>query len=173
MSEAGLPDGAAVVREWTSAADAWRKWRHEFALQSRVATDLLLEAARVEPGMRILDLASGGKPLRVVSDQWGSPTCTLSLSETISDLIETERWGVYHATDEGVTNWYDFARTIVKGHTVEVQPIETKDFPRPATRPKYSVLDKTTLIQTIGRELEPWQVSLERYLSMRSERLPV
>jgi len=60
---AGLPDGAAVLREWTSAAGAWRKWRREFALQSRAATELLLEATRVEPGMRILDLASGsGEP---------------------------------------------------------------------------------------------------------------
>lgn len=60
---AGLPDGAAVLREWTSAADVWRKWRREFAMQSRAATRLLLEAALVEPGMRILDLASGsGEP---------------------------------------------------------------------------------------------------------------
>jgi len=64
MGGAGLPDGAAVLREWTSAADAWRKWRREFAMQSRAATRLLLEAALVEPGMRILDLASGsGEPV--------------------------------------------------------------------------------------------------------------
>ena len=63
MGGAGLPDGSAVLREWTSAAGAWRKWRREFAMQSRAATRLLLEAALVEPGMRILDLASGsGEP---------------------------------------------------------------------------------------------------------------
>jgi dTDP-4-dehydrorhamnose reductase len=119
-------------------------------------------------------MAEQGKPLRVVSDQFGTPTCTLSLSEIIADLIETERWGIYHATDAGVTNWFDFAREIVKdvknpqGMPTEVAPIGTQDMPRPATRPKYSVLDKTTLIQTIGRELPSWQESLDRYLKLKA-----
>jgi dTDP-4-dehydrorhamnose reductase len=134
----------------------------------------------------IYGMAEQGKPLRVVADQFGTPTCTLSLSEVIADLIETGRWGIYHATDAGVTNWYEFAREIVKdikgltdlnglkdladlkGMAVEVTPIETKDMPRPATRPKYSVLDKTTLIHTIGRELPTWQESLDRYLKLKA-----
>lgn len=115
-------------------------------------------------------MATERKQLRVVSDQIGTPTCTLTLSEVIADLIVTERWGVYHATDEGVTNWYEFAKEIVKGLDVEVLPIETKDFPRPATRPKYSVLDKTTLITTIGRELTPWQESLKAYLALAASK---
>ena len=116
----------------------------------------------------ILKLAEDGKPLRVVADQFGSPTSTLSLSEVIADLIATERWGIYHATDAGVTSWYEFAREIVKDKVgVEVVPIETKDFPRPATRPKFSALDKTTLIHTIGRELVPWQDALHNYLNLR------
>lgn len=115
----------------------------------------------------ILSMAESKKPLRVVSDQIGTPTCTLSLSETVADLVETGRWGVYHATDEGITNWYEFAKAILKDHAAEIIPIETKDFPRPATRPKYSVLDKTTLVSTIGRELTPWQESLSNYLELR------
>lgn len=114
----------------------------------------------------ISNMASDRKLLRVVSDQWGTPTCTLSLSETIADLIVTERWGVYHASDDGITNWYEFAKAIVHGMDVEVQPIETKDMPRPATRPKYSVMDKTTLIHTIQRELIPWQEALSNYLKL-------
>lgn len=121
----------------------------------------------------ILGMAQEGRTLRVVSDQVGTPTCTLSLSETIADLIPTGRWGVYHASDEGVTNWYEFARAIVGDIDVEIIPIETKDMPRPATRPKYSVLDKTTTIQTIGRELPPWQESLNTYLQLRALRQPV
>jgi dTDP-4-dehydrorhamnose reductase len=121
----------------------------------------------------ILTMAENGKPLRVVSDQWGTPTCTLTLSEAIADLIITRRWGIYHGTDDGVTNWYEFAKRIVQGRGVQVDPIETKDFPRPATRPKFSVLDKTTLIHTIGRELPSWESALERYLSKRPDRLPV
>ncbi len=115
----------------------------------------------------ILNMTAQRKQLRVVSDQWGTPTCTLTLSETIADLIATGRWGVYHATDGGVTNWWEFARAITEGKGVEVTPIATKDMPRPATRPKYSVLDKTTLVQTIAREMVPWQEALESYLNLR------
>ncbi len=115
----------------------------------------------------ILQMANDGKPLRVVADQFGSPTCTLSLSESIADLIETERWGIYHASDDGVTNWYEFAKEIVWDLKAQVTPISTADMPRPATRPKYSVMDKTTLINTIGRELPSWQDSLHMYLQLR------
>jgi dTDP-4-dehydrorhamnose reductase len=117
----------------------------------------------------ILTAAAQKKPLRVVSDQVGTPTCTLSLSEVIADLIATGRYGVYHASDGGITNWFEFARAIVNnsGNPVDVVPIETKDMPRPATRPKYSVLDKTALVNTIGRELPPWEESLITYLQLR------
>lgn len=115
----------------------------------------------------ITQMAMDGKPLRVVSDQWGTPTCTLTLSETIADLILTKRYGIYHATDGGVTNWYEFAQNIVANLKAKVEPIETKDMPRPATRPKYSVLDKTTLILTIEREMVPWKEALEMYQSMK------
>ena len=121
----------------------------------------------------ILGMAEQKKALRVVSDQFGSPTCTLSLSELIADLIETNRWGVYHATDDGITNWYEFAKAIVASHGVDVTPIETSDMPRPATRPKYSVLDKTTLISAIGREPISWQESLNNYLELRKSKTPV
>ncbi|MBX9687702.1 MAG: dTDP-4-dehydrorhamnose reductase [Candidatus Obscuribacterales bacterium] len=121
----------------------------------------------------IHQMATDGKVLRVVSDQFGSPTCTLTLSETIADLIMTKRWGVYHGTDGGVTNWYEFAKEIVQDMRVPVQPIATKDMPRPATRPKYSVLDNTSLIHTIEREMVPWKEALSMYLSMKKEKQPV
>jgi dTDP-4-dehydrorhamnose reductase len=118
----------------------------------------------------ILSMADDRKTLRVVSDQIGTPTCTLSLSETVSDLIMTGRWGIYHGTDDGVTSWYDFAKEILRDRDNEIIPIATKDMPRPATRPKYSVLDKTTLINTIGRELPPWQESLNTYMQLHTGR---
>lgn len=121
----------------------------------------------------IYQMAKDGKPLRVVSDQFGTPTCTLTLSETIADLIVTGRWGVYHGTDGGVTNWFEFARAITSDMNVSVTPIETKDMPRPATRPKYSVLDKTTLVHTLGREVVPWQEALSMYLELKRDRQPV
>ncbi len=114
----------------------------------------------------ILKLAKKGEPLRVVSDQIGSPTSTLSLSKLIGELISTNRFGVYHATDDGVTNWFEFAREITKGLGVEVVPITSKEMPRPARRPKYSVLDKTILISAIGHSLCSWQESLHTYLEL-------
>lgn len=116
-------------------------------------------------------LAAEKKTLRVVCDQWGTPTSTLTLSEYIADLVATNRWGVYHATDDGATNWCQFARDIVAAEglkdAVEVEAIQTAEMPLPATRPRYSVLDKSVLIHTIERELIPWQEALQRYLSLR------
>lgn len=121
----------------------------------------------------ISSMAQERDTLRVVSDQIGTPTCTLSLSETIADLIVTGRWGIYHACDDGVTSWYEFAQEIVNccelKSPVNVIPIETKDMPRPATRPKYSVLDKTTTVNTIGRELQSWKESLKTYMDMKKQ----
>ncbi len=105
--------------------------------------------------------------MRVVSDQIGSPTYTGSLSEIIADLIPTKRWGIYHATDDGISSWFEFAKEIVKDFNVEVTPITTQEMPRPATRPKYSVLDKSSLISAIGRPGPSWQESLHSYLQLR------
>jgi dTDP-4-dehydrorhamnose reductase len=114
-------------------------------------------------------LAEEKRTLRVVCDQWGTPTSTLTLSEYIADLIATKRWGVYHATDDGITNCCEFARDIVAGLNIEIEAIETAEMPLPATRPRYSVLDKTVLIHTIGRQLMPWQEALQQYLSLRTQ----
>ncbi len=120
----------------------------------------------------MLQLGADRKQLNVVADQHGSPTSTATLSQIICELIETERWGIYHATDGGATTWCDFAREILAGQDVEVLPCETKDFPRPAPRPKYSVLDKTSLIDTIGRDVVPWQEALSSYLKLRTQLQP-
>jgi dTDP-4-dehydrorhamnose reductase len=113
----------------------------------------------------IYNIAKQGKPLKVVADQHGSPTSTATLSIMIGDLIESGRYGVYHATDNGATTWYDFAREIVRDLGVEVEAITTEDMPRPAPRPGYSVLDKTTLINTIKREPISWEDALKAYMS--------
>lgn len=120
----------------------------------------------------MLQLATERKELKVVADQTGSPTSAVTLSDVIADLIATEKWGIYHATDGGVTTWYDFAREILAGKDVNVLPCDTKDFPRPAPRPKYSVLDKTSLIRTIGRDVVPWQEALRDYLNLRLQMQP-
>lgn len=120
----------------------------------------------------ILRLASERDVLNVVHDQHGSPTSTVTLSQTIADLISTDRWGIYHATDGGDTTWYDFAKEIVADTHVTIQPITTEEFPRPAVRPAYSILDKTSLVKTIGRDLVPWQDALHQYLNLRLQKQP-
>lgn len=119
----------------------------------------------------ISSIAEQGKPLRVVSDQIGSPTYTQSLAEIIADLIPTKLWGIYHATDDGECSWFEFAKEIVKDSGLQVTPISTEEMPRPAPRPKYSVLDKTSLISAIGRPLVPWQQALHSYLQLRMSSL--
>jgi dTDP-4-dehydrorhamnose reductase len=118
----------------------------------------------------IYKLASEKGTIQVVADQVGSPTSTATLSHMIAELIESGRTGVYHATDDGVTSWYEFAREIVKeltfnGSAICVIPIDTCDMPRPAPRPAYSVLDKSDLISVLGRPLETWQEALAKYKS--------
>lgn len=106
-------------------------------------------------------LASERDELKVVADQLGSPTSTITLSEIIADLIDTGHFGIYHATDDGIVSWFEFAEEIVKGlpanrgRAVSVSAITTKDMPRPAPRPAYSGLCKNSLKQTLGRELTP------------------
>lgn len=117
----------------------------------------------------IMKLAGHNREIKVVEDQVGSPTWTVTLSEVISRLVKTKRYGIYHATDEveeGIS-WYEFALEIIKlaGLKTMVIPIKTEDFPRPAKRPKNSVLDITMLKLTLNERLSFWQKSLQRYLS--------
>jgi len=109
----------------------------------------------------------GGKTrLRVVADQHGSPTFCDDLAAAVLDLAAAEVAGVVHAVNTGITSWHGFAAEIVRQlrAEVEVVPVSTDEFPRPAPRPAYSALDTTRLGQLIGRGMPPWQAALERYL---------
>ncbi|MDD3582015.1 MAG: dTDP-4-dehydrorhamnose reductase, partial [Desulfobacca sp.] len=88
------------------------------------------------------ELADQGLPLKVVHDQYGTPTSTLALTRQIFDLIATDAFGTYHATCQGTCTWYEFALQIVAaaGLAVEVKPCTTSEYPRPAPRPRNSVL---------------------------------
>jgi dTDP-4-dehydrorhamnose reductase len=99
----------------------------------------------------MLRLMRGDGPVRVIADQVGTPTHATSLARTIWALIAAGATGTYHATDAGVASWYDFAVAIrdealalgMLDNAVEVIPIRTEDYPTPAMRPAYSVLDKS------------------------------
>jgi len=115
----------------------------------------------------MLKLGSEGKPLKVVDDQFGSPTYTVDLARFFEQLIETERYGIYHATNSGSCSWYEFAKKIfeVAGMKVEPSPCTTADFPRPAPRPAYSVLEHAGIKHNGFKDLSPWQEGLKDFLA--------
>ncbi|MEN6566460.1 MAG: dTDP-4-dehydrorhamnose reductase [Veillonellales bacterium] len=114
----------------------------------------------------MLRLANEQDTLRVVADQIGSPTSTVDLARVIFKLLSTDGYGTYHATCRGHCSWYDFACEIFRqaGRKVKVEPVTTAEFPRPAKRPAYSVLDNYMLRMTVGDPVRGWQEALRAYL---------
>jgi dTDP-4-dehydrorhamnose reductase len=114
----------------------------------------------------MLRLAENNSKIRVVSDQFGTPTSALELARVIVYLMETESYGVYHATCEGSTNWYEFALTIFEyaGKEVEVEAITTAEYPTPAKRPMYSILDNKALRERHGYRMREWKEALREYM---------
>lgn len=114
--------------------------------------------------MRRLMLA--GKDLKVVDDQVGCPTFTPFLARAIADLAERELTGVFHYQNRDAVSWYGFATEIARCLRIsqEICPVSTEEFPRPAPRPSYSVLDVTELEDAVDRRVEPWICGLCEYL---------
>ncbi|MFP5285535.1 MAG: dTDP-4-dehydrorhamnose reductase [Thermoanaerobaculia bacterium] len=127
----------------------------------------------------IVRMIEEGKHLRVVRDQEGAPTYTPFLARAIHDLAQLQAGGVVHYRNRGPVSWYDFATEIAglwSGvHRIpEVVPITTLEFPRPAPRPAYSVLDVSRFESITGRRVEPWGWGLAEYLTaLRKERKEV
>ena len=121
----------------------------------------------------MLKLGETHDTLRVVNDQIGTPTYTLDLSRLLVDMIETERYGYYHATNEGgYISWYDFARAIFKAAdmNVNVLPVTTAEYGESkAKRPFNSRLDKSKLTDSGFQPLPDWQDALERYMENECE----
>lgn len=117
----------------------------------------------------MLKLMSEREDLNVVSDQFGSPTYAADLAETIVQIISSGQWhaGIYHYSNEGVISWYEFAVAIkeLSGSVCKVNPIPTSQYPTPAKRPAYSVLDKTKIQSVFNLPIKDWKESLEICLS--------
>lgn len=114
----------------------------------------------------MLNLSETHKKLRVVDDQIGSPTYTPDLARLLADMIKTEKYGIYHATNEGFCSWAEFATEIFKqaGKKVEVEKILTEDYPTPAKRPLNSRLSKKSLDDAGFKRLPSWKDAVGRYL---------
>ncbi|MBD2766588.1 dTDP-4-dehydrorhamnose reductase [Hymenobacter sp. BT664] len=116
----------------------------------------------------MLKLGQERDELRVIWDQVGTPTYAIDLAGCILTIIETQsrEFGLYHYSNEGVTSWYDFATAIfeLSGTTVKTTPIRTAEYPTKATRPAYSVLDKTKVKTQLGVVIPHWRTSLQTCL---------
>lgn len=118
----------------------------------------------------MLNKAKTTDKVTVVNDQVGSPTYTRDLAVLVVDMMETDRYGIYHATNEGICTWYEFACEIFAqaGIAMEVAPISADEYPAKAKRPHNSRMDKSRLDEEGFRRLPPWQDALKRYLEIIS-----
>lgn len=120
----------------------------------------------------MLRLAGQGKPLRVVADQFCTPTYTVDLAETIVALIQRNATGLYHVTNAGQMSWHEFAAAIFQqaGVSADLTPISTAEFGAKAARPQYSVLDNSHLDAIGVARPRPWRDALNAYLVERTTR---
>ena len=113
----------------------------------------------------MLRLGREREQLGIVFDQVGTPTYAHDLAQAIMTAIEQGvKPGIFHFSDEGVCSWYDFAKAIHRMSGInrcQVSPLHTEEYPTPASRPHYSVLDKTKIKQTYGIEVPYWEESLK------------
>lgn len=114
----------------------------------------------------MLKLAETHDKLTVVNDQFGSPTYTYDLARLLVDMIQTDKYGIYHATNEGICTWYEFACEIFRqaGVKIEVTPVPASEYPTKAKRPENSRLDKSKLTENGFERLPSWQDALRRYI---------
>jgi dTDP-4-dehydrorhamnose reductase len=120
----------------------------------------------------MLRLATAGTPLRVVSDQRGTPTWTRDIVAAIVALVDQQASGVFHFTAAGETSWHGFASAILEeaanaGFTIKtkkIEPIATTDYPTPATRPAYSVLNTDKISACLPFTIPAWRDSLKNML---------
>lgn len=116
----------------------------------------------------MLRLMNERDEISVVDDQIGSPTYARDLAEAIVHIIDSGKWagGIYHYSNEGAVSWYDFACAIkaIKSLTCTVHPIPTSQYPTPAKRPGYSLLDTNKIQRVFGVHVRDWHVSLRAML---------
>lgn len=121
----------------------------------------------------MLNLSKTHDTVRVVDDQFGSPTYTYDLAKLLADMVLTEKYGVYHATNEGTCSWYEFACAIFReaGVDVKVVPVSTEEYGAKAPRPANSRMSKEKLTENGFRRLPAWQDALKRYIeALRREK---
>lgn len=123
----------------------------------------------------MLNLSKSHDTVRVVNDQFGSPTYTFDLARLLADMVVTDKYGIYHATNEGTCSWYEFACAIFKeaGVQIDVVPVTTKEYAAKAKRPANSRMDNGKLAANGFEMLPAWQDALARYIAVLAKENPV
>lgn len=121
----------------------------------------------------MLRLSKANNQLSIVNDQIGSPTYTKDLSRLLVDMLETSKYGLYHATNEGYCSWYEFADTIFKlaNINIDIKAINSNEYASRAKRPLNSKLSKDKLIEYGFKPLPHWEDALKDYLIRRGDLL--
>lgn len=118
----------------------------------------------------MIRLMQSRESISVVNDQIGSPTYAADLAEVIMQIIDADKWvaGVFHFSNDGVISWYEFAQEIktLTGSNCMVNGIPTEQYPTPAKRPTYSVMDKSKIVETYNVALKNWRESLQRCIAL-------
>lgn len=119
----------------------------------------------------MLQRADSGGTVDVVCDQVGSPTYAADLAPLLCEMIETERYGVYHASNEGSCSWAEFAEEIFRlsRKSATVRPVPTASYPARARRPLYTVMSTDSLPEAGFHRLSPWRDALARYLDCQNQ----
>ena len=114
----------------------------------------------------MLKLGEERKELSVVADQIGCPTYTLDLANAILELVDSEKYGIYHISNSGSCSWYELAKEIFKEAKMEIKviPCTTAEFPRPAARPAYSVLEHMSIELNQFSSIRSWREGLSAFI---------
>lgn len=115
----------------------------------------------------MLRLAKERDELGVVSDQIGSPTYTVDLATFLLELVQTEKYGIYHCTNSGSCSWYEFAQAIFEESNIDIKvnPLTTDQYPTPAKRPNYSVLSERAIKLNGFQPIRHWRDGLKAFLN--------
>lgn len=119
----------------------------------------------------MLNLSKNHDTIQVVNDQFGSPSYTYDLAKLLVDMVLTDKYGIYHATNEGICSWYEFACAIFQeaGIEMNVVPVTTEEYGAKAKRPANSRMDKEKLTEKGFDRLPTWQDALTRYIRALEE----
>lgn len=162
-TESSLPNPVSVYGQTKQAGD---EFVQEYCRKAFILRTAWVYGEGKNFVKTMLRLAENNNKIRVVSDQYGTPTSALELARAIIFLMETESYGIYHATCEGSTSWYEFAVEIFKqaGKEIEVEPIPGSEYNAPAKRPKYSILDNKAFRERHGYVMKEWKDALSEYM---------